>query len=299
MNIELRRAKVLWVGILVSLWSAPVLAADHGRFLPEVPNLYDEWEWSDEDVVEFNQDVICPDIGKIGEIRFTYDTYVALEENEPGEEDDVFPTGAALAGGFWLTEECEFCGGNYQWGWVQIVRSTFSNSESVWSPADGEWYPDTDGIQDPDYPFETLPVSLETPPDPAPTIGFQDFPARSFTGGDQFWQAELGLVCKDLANATMKIVSTFLWGFDLQVTGPPEGQGVQQLPPGFWSDATPNYINTLTSHFSGLNGSTQWQVDRGCCCCEIPEPASLSLACFGLMAVMFAKRRGMKGKAAA
>lgn len=280
MKVNWQRACILLISVFVALSATGPSAANHGRYLPDVPlsdlDLIDP-VWAGPNgpgspPVEFNAEVVCPDMGRIGEIRFTYDVWVAeMDVNDTR----LVTTGAGLAGGFWADENCVLCSG-YQWGWVQVVRATFSG-DNIWNAPNGERFTDTDQKQDPDYPFEELPP-LTNPPNPLPTVGFYDLPNRFPRRGEQFWEAELGLVCKNLATADMKVVATFLWGFSILLP-----DGLVSMPPGFWSDASTQYINTITSNFSGLDGSVQWQVERGYCRCIIPEPASVTLVVIGLV----------------
>jgi hypothetical protein len=137
------------------------------------------------------------------------------------------------------------------------------------------WYPDTGGNKtDPDYPYQSLP----TTPAIAPTVAFQDFPNRYPSDGDQYWLAQLGLVCKNLTTHVCDIIDTFDWGFGV-VANP---AGVTSTAPFGWGAPTQNYIDTLTNAFNGQNGSTAWTFSTDCSNCCVPEPCTLviwSLLC--------------------
>lgn len=258
------RGVVLVVAWLFSpLW----LTANHGNFLPDtldLGNIVNEAYGTS--LTEFQRDVECPGLGKIGEIRFTYDTWTG--NYQPG---GAVTGGGALAGGFFYTGGIALKPG-YQWGWVQTVRSTFSGN-NVWGAPDGTTFPDTAGKLDIDYPFEFLPVADP----PGLTLGFQDFPNRFPSDGDQFWLAELGLVCKNRNTATAHVLATFLWGFNVVGDQPGKLGGISPFAPGFWGPATDTYLNALNHYFDGSNGSTDWDITRGCDC-FIPEPVTYTFA---------------------
>jgi hypothetical protein len=267
--------------LMALLWPAATQAA-HGTFLPDPLNLGGiNNEAYGGDLTEFMRDVECPGLGKIGEIRFTYDTWTG--NSQPGGS---LTGGGALAGGFFYTGALALKPG-YQWGWVQTVRSTFSGN-NVWGAPDGTTFPDTAGKLDIDYPFEFLPV----PDPPGLTLGFQDFPNRFPEDGNQFWLAELGLVCKNTTTDMAQVLGTFLWGFNVVGDQPGTPGSIAPSGPGFWGDATGIYLDTLNNYFDGTNGSEDWDVTRGCEC-FVPEPATCAFA-FALGLAGFASYRRFK-----
>jgi len=247
------------LGLLIC---GPALGAIHGRFLPDPLGLNDIANITyGGNLAEFTQPVLC-DGQNIGEIRFTYDTW----SGDFTGAGDGTTGGGALAGGFYRTAGASAPG--WQLGWVQTVISTFSGS-NVWGAPNGTTFPDTATKADPDYPFESLPAGLNPAP-PAPTIGFQDFPNRFPSDGNQFWLAELGLVCKNLTTHTVEILDTFLWGFDVV-----NNDGITANAPHLWGAPTTTYVDTLTNSFDGANGSTKWTFTTGGENCCVPEPASV------------------------
>jgi hypothetical protein len=214
---------------------------------------------------QYTRDVTCGPHGIVGNIDFTYNTWTG--STIPGS---TFTVGGALAGGFFSNGTCQPAQG-WQLGWVQIVSSTFSGN-NVWGAPNGTWFPDTADKADPDYPFQSLPVAANPMPNPA----FQDFPNRFPNLGDQFWLAELGLVCKNFTTHECDIVGTFDWGFNVTGTVPGPG-GVTSVAPFGWGAPSANYLATLQASFNGLNGSTAWTFSTDCSNCCVPEPTALAL----------------------
>ncbi len=271
---------------LVLAVSGTALAAIHGTYLPDTtfplgnPPTIDVTAYGSANGTEFTQDVICQGHGKVGYISFTYDTWTGNTLPAPGTATG----GGALAGGFFKTADCQLAPG-WQLGWVQIVSSTFSGS-NVWGAANGTWFPDTGNSKtDPDYPYQSLPVVAN----PAPTVAFQDFPNRYPSDGDQYWLAELGLVCKNLTTHEMDIIDTFLWGFNIS-----NGTFTANSP-HLWSAPTANYITTLETYFDGTHDNADWTIGTDCSHCCIPEPTAIVVwSLLGGLAVIAGRRRRRK-----
>lgn len=208
----------------------------------------------------FDQDVESS-IGKCGTIKFDYDTYI---EN-PGGLNPISAGGAALAGGFFLDASCEVKD-EFELAWVQTVTTTITGGDNTgtqgWMlPKKGAGaYPDGGTPTNPAWPSVEPPIS---PPGMKPTLGYQDFPARDFADGDQVWLAELGLVAiAKKPNTNMmgmmfrevRVLGTFLWGFDLKPKAPFGINNVIASQPNLWGPPTPDYLNTLNSFYDGLGG---------------------------------------------
>lgn len=260
--------------------------AEHGRFLPNpnpggtgIVHTYGNTGGTNPNrPTRFDRGVT--DVEKninAGQIRFDYDTYV---RNPAG----TGAGGAVLSGGFFMAPGVRLKDG-FTIAWVQTVRATAAG-DNEWNlpQANAGWFPDADprdrapgtfGPDDtllaPTYVFNT-PAANNT--GNAPTIGYQDFPGRGFAAGNQTWLAELGLVCisttrnQEFFNADepnnplfgreVRVISTLLWGFDFSglpvAMGNPGIGNVDAVPPGFWTNATGTYLNTLNEYYDGLGG---------------------------------------------
>jgi hypothetical protein len=233
---------------------------------------------------QYTQDVTCNG-HDVGYVDFTYNTWTG--NTLPVTNPLNVTVGGALAGGFFSNGVCQPAPG-WQLGWVQIVSSTFSGT-NVWGAPDGSWFPDTANKTDPDYPYQSLPVTPAT----APTVAFQDFPNRYPKNGNQYWLAELGLVCKNPTTHVCDIVDTFDWGFNVVGNNPGPG-GVTSVVPYGWGAPSANYINTLENAFDGEGGSTDWTFSTNCSGCCVPEPATFPLlvsALLGLAGAGYLRRR--------
>lgn len=117
-----------------------------------------------------------------GMIRFDYNTWNRAGNPSPGG-------GGALTGGFFMADGITVKPG-FALHWVQIVgRDTTTNGANDWGfdPQNQNGpFPDADATT-PVYPYESLLPGVN--PNPAPTLGFTDFPARTYAGPS-------GLVCR-------------------------------------------------------------------------------------------------------
>ena len=247
--------------------------ANHGRYLPDIPRPRNVTEGTyGGNLTEFTQDVICDKWGKIGEIRFTYDTWTG-DYDPPTEGWDT--GGAILVGGFFGDCPVKLKSG-YEWEWIQIVTANRSGN-NYWGAPDGTPFPDSIK-EDPRYTGNNVNTT------PAPTIGFNDCPNR-IPGLDRYWQAELGLVCMSTAEKKVCIAGTFFWGFDVE----DDPAAITPRFPYAWGDPSPSYMSTLRECFDGDPG-TAWTFCDTCCCC-VPEPGTFVLL-FGLGAfVLFLRKR--------
>lgn len=270
-----------------------------GRFLPEAGTGF-ILSYGQANPVAFDKNVFCGDI-KCGEIKFDYATYLQ-------KPDGKTRGGAALSGGFYISPGLKLAAGD-KLVWVQTVQATLTG-ENDWGidPAKGPFeFPDADRTS-PAYPFTTTAAPPPNPPG-KPTLGYQDFPSRRFAKGDQFWQAELGLVCLDgVVNGVTQafVIDTFLWGFNVQA----DPKQIISKAPSFFGPPTATYLATLNSYYSGAppmpptsgGTSTKFNFQSGCddCfvkkCdgnrCAVPEPSSHLLFALAVLSAIVLGRFG-------
>src|SRR5262249_54018291 len=154
--------------------------------------------------------------------------------------------GAALSGGFYEDPNWSLAPG-HTLGWVQIVSTTRPGTDNIWGiTAMNSIYPDTNSLNNPNYPFQS---TAETPPNPpgAPTVGFQDFPRRNFANGAQRWIAELGLVCYVTVDGVTQayVLDTFTWGFRVNVNP----NSISPILPNFFGPPSNTFISTLNAFY--------------------------------------------------
>jgi len=222
--------------------------------------------------------VTIDDLGTVGWLDFTYNTWSGNSLPAPG----VPELGGALEGGYFNTTLQLQPG--WQYGFVQIVSSTFSGTKNVWNAPNGSWYPDTKNQTDPDYPYEYLSGGVNPPV--APTKAFQDFPNRDPSNGDQYWNAQLALVVKNLGTHECVVIGEFNWGFS--VTGDNPGPaGVTPVAPYGLGPPTVNFMNVLGNSFNSTitPGSTTWSISYNIFDAIIPEPAAFTLLGWALLLI--------------
>ncbi|MGH7152988.1 MAG: hypothetical protein ACREF3_03590, partial [Acetobacteraceae bacterium] len=177
------------LALLFSVGAVPAVhATPFGRFLKQPADSSIVFKYNQPAPIQFDQQVFCDGV-KCGDIKFDYATYLR-------KPTGTTSGGAALSGGFYLAPGVSLAPG-HKLAWVQTVEST-RTGENNWGidPATGPFeFPDASRTS-PAYPFTTTAAAPPNPPGP-PTLGFQDFPSRRFANGNQFWLAELGLVCID------------------------------------------------------------------------------------------------------
>ncbi len=283
------RFRALAALVLVTSVLPAAQAQDHGRFLPGAPNIgLNGFAWGREGVDSLTAPV---EVGgrRVGEVRFDQDSFTGTTPR------GTAAGGNALAGGFWLDRGVRLvppC----RPGWTQVVRSEVAG-QNEWGAGRNQWFPDTNnGRTAPDYPGQRLPGGLQNPPNPPPTVGFQDFPTRFFPGGAQTWTAELALFVANDARHEICLIGIMTWGFTLTPGNP---NVVRRLGPLAWTNgvaANSNLVTTLRDGFDGnglagarppFNTSTPWTINVGDCsdCFAIPAPGSLALlAAAGLVA---------------
>ena len=198
-------------------------------------------------------------VGQCGTIKFDYNTY---SDNPGGNVSG----GAALAGGFFLdSRRCMVLDG-FQLHWVQTVIATETAAgvaDWMLPPMNAGWFPDAPP-EDPTYSGEGLLPGVNPPNPPGnPTVAFSDLPNRSFAGGNESVLFELGLVAiSNTANIEMmgmmfkevRVIDTFLWGFDINSVAPFDVQDVVAFPPISWGDPTATFLNTLNEFYDGMGG---------------------------------------------
>lgn len=208
-----------------------------------------------------------------GQIRFDYNTWNLAGNPSPGG-------GGALTGGFFMNPGVTVKPG-FALHWIQIVgRDTTTNGANDWGlPPLGQNtpFPDADATS-PVYPYESLLPGVN--PNPAPTLGFTDFPARSFANGNQTWISELALTC--IANDAgpngfreVRVVGSFLWGFGLMLPNV-----IDRIEPGLWGVATNDLINTFNEYYDGMSPDGQATPRHSFANntnCFVPEPATAML----------------------
>lgn len=268
------RERACAIGVIVTLVVPCVASAAHGRFLPDpsmpsAPNIISAYGnlggTMPNRPIMFDRAVVDgPKNITAGEIRFDYDTYAHTNGTQAG---------VGIAGGFFMAPMVKVKPGfSLQWVQTIITTNTGTSSQTLWNlPATGAGQypdvlpsPDGNGRDDPFYPFQFLPVAAPA----GLTRGFQDFPARSFAGGPQFWFAQLGLVAvSDTPNIEMmgmmfreaRVIGTFVYGFefrDANSNGSIDGLGevfADPAPLG-WGPATQAYLDTLNNFFDGMGG---------------------------------------------
>jgi hypothetical protein len=276
----------LILAVLLSVNQARAQATNHGRFLrdPSQSGIVDSYGQATP--TTFDQDVYCGTV-KCGTIKFDYDTYL-------GKPDPTKGGGGALSGGFYLAPNVTLAPG-HTLGWVQTVIATISGASAT-----NFWGITTNNVEYPDAtrtsPLYSFTTTAATPPDPPgpPTLGFQDFPSRFFSDGNQTWLAELGLVCFDPTVGGVTegdVIDTFLWGFGVQ-TGP---DAITANAPHLWGVPTASYLSTLNSFYSGTppnpptsgGTSSKYKFNVECDdCFQVPEPASAVPFAVGMMALL-------------
>jgi len=286
-------------------------AAPYGRYLsaPTATSLVGAY--NDASPLTLDQNVVVGG-NTLGSIDFDYDPYVG---------QGATPTigGAALSGGFYLGNMAGVAPG-FTLAWVQTVSATITGGNQFNLPNTGAGtFPDADPTDAaaaafraanglpalnptfaPAYVFDS-PAAVN-PPTAIPTVGFQDFPNRSFASGAQSWLAELGLVAiSNAKNAagfrTVDVIDTFLWGFNINV-GP---NSVSAFAPGFFGAPTSTYLNSLNSFYSGTSPTVggnagvttdkyQFVFDQSALIL-IPEPGFASILITGAIILTILKRQ--------
>lgn len=304
----MKRTLFVWhcmFGAVVLASSAIAQAGQPLRYLPPTPVNFGGTDPSSitnyGPVVHFDQSVV--DDAKqidVGMIRFDY-THDFEVETSPPPPNDPLAGGAALAGGLVLNDGVEVKEG-FNLAWVQTILSSSStgDAQTRWgvTAMNPDEYPDA-GHDSPAYGSASLPDGANNPM-PMPDFAFQDFPRRTFSGGNsQFWRAELGLACiakdaDDNGFREVRVVDTFLWGFDINVNG--DGMldigDVNPYAPAFWSDPTQSYLDTLNEAYDGDPGMKyMFASNSNCFQAAVPEPASLLLLCSGVFVLLRRDRR--------
>ncbi|GJQ25346.1 MAG: hypothetical protein HBSAPP02_03780 [Phycisphaerae bacterium] len=211
-----------------------------------------------------------------GTIRFDYNTWNAAGNPSPGG-------GGALTGGFFMADGITVKPG-FALHWVQIVgRDTTTNGANDWgfNPQNQNGpFPDADATT-PVYPYESLLPGVN--PNPAPTLGFTDFPARPYAWGHQDWFAELALTC--IANnpgpdgfRESRVIGSFFWGFEV-IVQPGGNNLIGRIEPSLWgtAGATNDFITTMNEYYDGMSPDGQvtprhrFENNSNC---FVPEPAA-------------------------
>jgi hypothetical protein len=279
--------------IIVSAFSTATSAVPFGRFLLNPVDSSIVYSYGDAAPTAFDQNVFCGTT-KCGEIKFDYDTYLK-------KPDGTTTGGGALSGGFYIDPTLTVSPGHHL-AWIQTVFATRSGSNNDWGITVGNvWYPDASRTN-PEYPYQT---TAATPPNPpgTPTVGFQDFPNRFFSDGNQSWLAELGLACiDDIVGANgfrqAYVIDTFLWGFGVG-TNP---NVINVNAPHGWSAPSDSYLTTLNDYYDGSppnpptsgGSSSKFNFQVGCDNCFIPtvdEPGTLTLLVWGMVGFLPVLRR--------
>jgi len=242
----------------------------------------------------FDNDVFDPFTSKdAGAIKFDYDT-ISLNSGTYG--------GAALGGGFYLDVDNGFrVIDGFSLGWAQIVLAPQSTGSNSWNlPASNAgWFPDAKPTS-PAYGFTQLDVAPQDPPG-QPTLAFTDDPFRGYASGFQHWLAELALVgISNTANLNInnqmytevRVVESFIWGFDLNPIAPFDVNDVIGNAPHGWSSPTAQLFNTENAFYDGTGGGPPQVASNlyafyGGRQVFVPEPGTLLLLLASLAALLW------------
>jgi len=222
--------------------------------------------------VDFQQDVTCTDVGKIGVINF--DFYLCTGTDQVTvRPDSILPDcslediwgGAILVGGFKPEDNCVL-DPRWTWCWVQAVKADDPITDTWVNNTAKDWYIDTKTRTDPCYPYDW---GTWTEGYYAGGKSFGDLPHRDLDTKTA-WKAELALVCvKRAANEgekdKMKIVCSFDWGFEISLAGAMYDNPQYGRPRNFREGATDNFIQTVKKDWYG-DDFKDWEVTEECCC---------------------------------
>jgi hypothetical protein len=246
-----RHLRFVFGAAAILLQPAAAPAATHGRYLLDPANSSVVFAYGHANPDQYDRSVrdAVKDLD-VGEIRFDCDTY----SGEPGGNGKG---GLAIAGGFFMANGIGLKPG-HTLAWVQIVNAT-TTGQNEWNlpQSNAGWFPDATPNAKA-YPFSSTKVDL----DPPATLGFQDFPERSFANpANEDWQAELGLVCIENepdANGAKKVhvIATFYYGYTIVINhAAPFGVADVTAKPKFgWAPPSANFITTLTNFYDGQGG---------------------------------------------
>jgi hypothetical protein len=267
-----------------------------GRYLPDLPVDWGDTKTTAYGPVRMFDQPVTDTVKHIdaGQIKFDY-AKTFEEQNPPGTTKYG---GAVLKGGFFANNGVTVKPG-FSLAWVQTVISTNTGGD-----AQTNWgLPATGAGEYPDAPPADPRYGGNNPGGASPpagvTIGFEDFPRRTFTANPENWLAELGLTCiSNTADVNgfreVRVISSLLWGFSLNPNGPLDINDVGENAPHAWGPATNSYLNTLNGFYDGMGPAPGNKVSSKYLFsnntnCFIPEPTMIWLLVIG--AVWCGRRR--------
>ncbi len=235
----------------------------------------------------------------VGAFNFEYNTW---KGTSPG--GGTARGGAAFSGGFFAANNVALPAGDVT-AWVQLVTSNRPNTASVWSPQPNVPYPDTRVQTSPNYPNTTI-ASFNGRNNVAltqPSIGFQDFPSRTFQAAAATnWSADLLLVIEDPRTNIATVLAGIRWGFGENAVAPAGAKitDVTPLLPTAFDPALTVDIDNLNGYFDGqkhgTGTSTKWTFVTPLNVVAsnfraVPEPTSLILIASGAAVLAGLRRR--------
>jgi hypothetical protein len=310
------RGTALTTWFMVLSVVSPAAWADFGRFFPDGTKILDGITFADAAPSKFDKDAV--DGAKtVGNIKFDYDPY--LESADP---KTAAGGGGALSGGFYIDPKLQVAPGETL-AWVQTLIATLTTDEGTnlfkLPDTNAGRYPDatptnrtpdknnvSDLLFAPSYKFNR--AALDPPNGvPAPTLGFQDFPALTFNDNpnlDRSFVAQLGLACFDNKPGKdgvtqVHIIESFLWGFSVAANA----KTITPNAPSFWGPPTQGYMDTLNAFYNTgtspapgkvATDKYNFTVDQGSCFVAVPEPSTLILVAIGALSCMTFLRIGRK-----
>jgi len=298
------RCTLVLVSLLAPIGSVNALPIPiHGRFLADAPFAIPNTtltidQYSANGLTQFDNYVFDPFTHRnAGSAKFDYDT-ISLNNGTYG--------GAALGGGFFLDVDQGFrVIDGFTLAWAQIVLDPQQTGQNDWSlpTSDAGWFPDANPAS-PAYGFSQLDVVPPSPPG-TPTLAFTDDPDRKYASGQNHWLSELALVgisntpnlkINNQSFTEVRVVDSFIWGFDLNPIAPFDvNDVVANVPHGFSGPSQDPFLNTETAFYDGLGGGPpQVQSHQYAFFSDrqvfVPEPSTFMLLLAGWVSLAWTRR---------
>jgi hypothetical protein len=243
---------------------------------------------------QFDQQVMDHGIN-VGQIRFDYNPWGGHNKASSG----AFRGGGALSGGFFLGEgpgadsKASLPLG-VRLVWAQLVTSTLSGA-NPWGAANNTAFPDTIDKLDPAYDLPNGSGKTRMANGDIlsqPSVGYDDFPSRLPSDGNQNWQAQLALVAENPANHTASVIACFSWGFGVTAATDGTLANISASNPRLVAAPPQSFLDSEASYFNGKGGSTLWTFNTHPA--FVPEPGALSLLVIGISAILIRHRSRTK-----